>query len=87
MRQYAEEKLSSIPHEHALVLDRRCRYCAAWLNEREDHITGFEQPTALAETVVEIENLRAGWGWAIERRNLSAIARLLRGLMLFFRFG
>ena len=61
MRQYAEEKLNSIPHEHSLVFEQHCRFYAAWLNEREDRLTDFMQPAALAELGVEMENLRAEW--------------------------
>ena len=82
--QYATEKLAELPEERDKVQRRHCDYYTAFLQQREAVLQGRQQQTALAEIGVEIENVRAGWDWAIERGELAAIERAMVGLFHFY---
>jgi tetratricopeptide (TPR) repeat protein len=48
-------------------------------------LTGKDQRAALVEISREIENVRAGWQWAVAQNNLAVIDRALTGLYNFYQ--
>jgi predicted ATPase/DNA-binding SARP family transcriptional activator len=84
LRQYAAEKLQETPLEAELVQDRHCAYYAAFLQEREGRLKGAEQLETLAEIGGDIENIRAGWRWAIAHEKPAEIGRASEGLWYFY---
>jgi tetratricopeptide (TPR) repeat protein len=63
------------------VLNRHCAYYAAFLRERELDLWGLE----FAETLTELDNVRAAWRWAVERRKVPEIRRCLQGTVYLDR--
>jgi len=65
LRQYAERKLAEDPEEREKTADLHCAYYAQ-LSGREGRWRGLP---------VELDNLRAGWRWAVSRARYADIAR------------
>jgi tetratricopeptide (TPR) repeat protein len=63
--QYAELKLSEHPEERTLIADLHCAYYGQ-LSSREGRWGGL---------LIEVDNLRAGWRWAVSRARYADIAR------------
>jgi predicted ATPase/DNA-binding SARP family transcriptional activator len=80
LRQYAAEKLNGYPTEKQTALERYCEYYADFLHQK----TAPLQAETLAEIGLEIENIRAGWQWAIDQANLAALESCLESLYLFY---
>jgi predicted ATPase/DNA-binding SARP family transcriptional activator len=85
LRQYAEERLRGVPAEADAVRDRHCAYYARFLQEREGRLLGREQRGALAEIAGEIENVRAGWNWAVARGKVEEMDRSVESLAEYYR--
>ena len=68
VRQFAEEKLAETPVEATRVRDVHCDHYAGFLHEREDLLRGPAQQDALSQIGEEIDNVRAGWAWAVEQK-------------------
>jgi predicted ATPase/DNA-binding CsgD family transcriptional regulator len=86
LRQYAEERLAASSPEHQHVYDLHCDYYADFLSERFPDIAGGRQVEALGEMEAELENLRAGWQWAIDRVKVEALKVSAPSLSLFYQF-
>jgi predicted ATPase len=84
LRQYVAEKLAAIPLEQERAHDSHCDYYADFLFQREGTLRGEKQKQVLAEMNEEIENVRAGWRCAVERRKDEALARSLDSLFVFY---
>ncbi len=84
LRQYAEEKLYEIPQERDKTHDRHCEYFADLLHQREERLHGEKQKEVLEEIGEEIENVRAGWQWAVEHGKKEEIGKFLASLCLFY---
>ncbi|MCA9965131.1 MAG: tetratricopeptide repeat protein [Anaerolineales bacterium] len=65
LRQYAAEKLS--PAEQERVQDRHAAFYATLLQRWLRPLQGGDQLAALDGIRLELENVRAGWRWALER--------------------
>jgi tetratricopeptide (TPR) repeat protein len=85
LRQYGEERLGEVPAEKGAARDRHCAYYAEYLQGRKAHLMGREQRKALVEIETEIENLRAGWDWAVDQGKVEEIDRSLESLAEFYR--
>lgn len=82
LRQYIDEKLSDV--EHAQDRDRHCRYYARFLSQCfKDLSTGRIKQT-LDEISIEFENVRAGWNWAIETRQVEPMLQSHDSLYRFY---
>lgn len=84
LRQYAQERLDEVPQARAAVQDSHCSYYAAFLDQRVPQLKGEGQREALEAIGQEIENVRAGWGWAMAHGKFEEIARSVPGLRLFY---
>lgn len=84
VRQYAEEKLKEIPQERDRTHNLHCRYYAQFLSRREELLKGERLQEALEEIGQEIENVRAGWRWAVDHRNENEIDESLESLFTFY---
>jgi serine/threonine protein kinase/predicted ATPase/uncharacterized protein HemY len=71
LRQYAEGKLDEAPAAKEKVLDLYCEYYAGFCHRREPAFSGGEPREAL----LEIDNIRAGWRWAVERGKAAEIQK------------
>jgi tetratricopeptide (TPR) repeat protein len=84
LRQYAQEKLDQTPQQRQAAQDRHCTYYALFLQRRDGWLQGGRQKEALTEIGVEIQNVQAGWDWAITHRKIEEISRSLDGLGRFY---
>lgn len=82
--QYAAEKLDETPPEKEKVQALHSHYYAAFLHGKERLLIGGQQKEALAEINTEIENVRAGWRWAVAHGDLTAIEPALESLFHFY---
>jgi tetratricopeptide (TPR) repeat protein len=85
LRQYAAQKLGTVPAEEEAARDRHCAYYAGFLQQREADLIGWNQKKALAEIEAEIENVRASWNWAVGQGRIEDIDRSLESLAEFYR--
>lgn len=89
LRQFAGEKLNQTSKvfktfEVSDVRDRHGTYYAAFMQQREAALKGVQHQAALAEMTKEIENVRAGWNWAVEQGRVETIAQALTSLHDFY---
>ena len=64
LRQFGNEKLSKI-RRVSNIHQKHSYYYAAYANQRELHQLTAQEHQALQEVTLEIENVRAGWQWAV----------------------
>lgn len=74
LRQYAEERLSP---DAELIKDKHSHYYLAWLVEIEPRLASKEYLKIIEEIDADMDNIRAAWDWAIERKHADAIAAVL----------
>jgi predicted ATPase/DNA-binding SARP family transcriptional activator len=84
LRQYAEEKLGDTP-EWVETHDRHCAYYTGFLHQREENLRGRREQETLKEITQEVENVRAGWHWAVAHRKRDAIVDAMQSLFLYYR--
>ncbi len=84
LRQYLAERLDEDPGEKIKSKDKHLKYFANFLQERTGDLEGNDRKQALTDIGLEIENIRSAWNWALDQRNLEAIAQSLEGLAKFY---
>jgi len=82
LRQYGAKKLAENPDEKKRVKDRHCSHYAEFLQEQETRLKKGQQKEALAAVSLEIDNLRAGWYWAVATRREEDFEKYREGLFL-----
>lgn len=80
LRQYASAHLDATPAVKEQALEQHCDYYACFVSENVSEIAYGD----MGPVLIEIDNLRAAWGWAVEGRKLAQIADMTEGLSLFF---
>jgi serine/threonine protein kinase/tetratricopeptide (TPR) repeat protein len=85
LRQYAAEKLARAPEDEQACKDRHCTYYAKFLQQRETRLVSKEQKQVLPEIIIENENLRAAWDWAVSRGKIEEINCCLESLAETYR--
>lgn len=83
LRQYAAEKLAETALAE-MVQERHSRYYADLLHAKEQDLKSLQQKETVAELGPDTENLRQGWMWALEHRNLEIIEQYVGILALLF---
>ncbi|MGC9335595.1 MAG: ATP-binding protein, partial [Anaerolineae bacterium] len=83
LRQYAAEKLHSLPDAAKDVRDRHCTYYAAALHRWEADLTGARHQLAMVEIEADRGNVSAAWTWAVEKGEVERLDRALEGLQHF----
>jgi predicted ATPase/DNA-binding SARP family transcriptional activator len=82
IRQYAAEKLDETARSEARR--RHCAYYVELLRRQGEALADERQQAALAEIRQEIENLRAGWAWAVEAGQPHEIQSFADDLYRFY---
>lgn len=80
VRQYAAEQLAN----DRAARDAHCSYFTHFLEVLKDELTGAGQTRALAEVSLELDNVRAAWHWAAERRRTDDIDRSVETLSRYY---
>jgi predicted ATPase/DNA-binding SARP family transcriptional activator/uncharacterized protein HemY len=83
LRQFAAEKLQEVSGASEQVQDRHADYYAGFLHQQEADLRGSRQPEALEEIAAEIDNVWAGWRWAVQREKVETIGQALDSLYFF----
>ena len=86
LRQYAADKLNTMPKAQAGARDQHCAHFVAFLQRQESNLVGGGVAEALAAIRAEIANVRAAWHWAVTNAKLKEIERGLNGLSRFYLF-
>ncbi len=84
LRQYTQAKLQEVPGASDETQDRHAGYYARFVQQREEHLRGEGQHSAIVEISDEIENVREAWRWSIEREKIEEIDELVDGLWFFY---
>lgn len=85
VRQYAAGRLAELSEEEETAArDRHSAHYGDLLAGIEEALTGTGQLEGLLEIDAEIENIRAGWHWAVDRRQIAAIGAYTGSLMHFY---
>ena len=82
LRQYGAEKLSEAEAAEARVAHGA--YFAQFLGAREDDLGGRRCGEALEEITADIENVRAGWEWAVQGRHCAPLEQSETSLTQFY---
>jgi tetratricopeptide (TPR) repeat protein len=85
VQQYAADKLERSPEAAHVVRDRHCAYFAAALQRWVEDLQGPRQRAALAERIVESENARLAWDWAVEQGHITRLGQALAGMSSFYQ--
>ena len=85
LRQFAGEKLGAVPADQTETHNRHSAYYLAFLHDREQALTGFDQQKALAAIGEEIENVRVAWNWAVAQGDFAILAHAVEGLYHFYQ--
>lgn len=85
VRQYAAEQLDTIPSERKKAAMTHSTYYLHFLARRESLLNGAEQPRALAEIEVEIDNVHTAWHWATKSGLLNELAGAIESCYVFHR--
>ena len=84
VRQYAADRLAQVPEEEREVRDRHSAYYTDYVARLEGELKGAEQLQARAALDADIENIRAGWRWAVRTGELAAVRKPVRTLWYFY---
>jgi DNA-binding SARP family transcriptional activator/predicted ATPase len=74
LRSLAQEKLQSNAAT-STIYALHARYFAAWVASYEEHLRSDQGPAILQRLASEMDNLRVGWQWAIEARDLVKLGQ------------
>jgi predicted ATPase len=81
---YAERALQERSQVAEAVAERHCVYYTWFLERQERQLCGKQHKQALEAVAADIENIRAGWRWAINQGRFDCLDRALRALQLFY---
>ena len=73
LRQFAQEQLEQDQQVALAVHDAHSAYFSRFLAERETVISSAGQRRAIQDVTAELDNVRAAWTWAAERRHSSLL--------------
>jgi DNA-binding SARP family transcriptional activator/predicted ATPase len=85
LRQYAHDQLAQIPGEPALVRDLHCQVYAASVVHYHHALKRGPQHRIVMSFAADMEDILAAWRWAVQQRNLEAVAGMWRGLADYYQ--
>ncbi len=83
VRQFAAEKLAGDAEARMLVKNLHARYYADFLQTQETLLKRGKQSEVLKAVGEEIDNIRAGWNWVVEKLREREFKKYREGLFLF----
>lgn len=84
VRQYAALRLAQAPEEEREARDRHSAYYTDYAARLESELKGAEQPQARAAMEADIDNIRAGWRWAVQLGHTAEALKPIRALQYFY---
>jgi tetratricopeptide (TPR) repeat protein len=76
IRQYAASKLAEDPHELHSVQERHSQYYLRLLEGKGVKLQSHDQKEAVAELIVEMDNIRAAWEWSVAHQQFIPNSRV-----------
>jgi predicted ATPase/DNA-binding XRE family transcriptional regulator len=84
VRQYVADRLAQAPEEEGEARERHSAYYTDFVVRLEGELKGAKQLQALAEMDADIDNIRAGWRWAVRTGEIAAVRKPVRTLWYFY---
>lgn len=82
LRQYAAEKLQSLPEEEMQACHRHCRCYASFVQQQEVLLRRARDP--LERLAADLENIRAAWDWAVAQSCIDELNQMISGMVTFY---
>jgi predicted ATPase/DNA-binding CsgD family transcriptional regulator/Tfp pilus assembly protein PilF len=79
-RQYAEERLNEMPEGQSTFRDRHGVYYTEFMCRPGRDLQGEENQVTLQAIDADIDNVRAAWKWAVERKRVADLYKAMTGL-------
>lgn len=86
LRHYALDQLQADADKAHSARQRHCAHYAAQLALRGERFLRGEHQVIWSEVVVDLDNVRAAWDWAVQQRDLQALASMGPALYLLTEF-
>jgi predicted ATPase/DNA-binding SARP family transcriptional activator len=77
MRQYGARKLAEDSEQDLIVRDRHAAYYCEFLHQLGEDLKGPRQKEAAKEIEADLENGRAAWNWAINRKMFDHLQKIV----------
>ncbi|MBN1149456.1 MAG: tetratricopeptide repeat protein [Anaerolineales bacterium] len=84
LRQFAEERLTAVPREGEMLLERHSAHYLELLRGLEKALKGEGQKDALETLRQEIENIRQAWRWAATHGKFAHLHTAAMGMFLYY---
>jgi len=81
IRQYAASKIAKLPEEMRSAQERHSLYYLGLLEEQGVRLQSHQQKDAVAELIVDMDNIRAAWDWSIATRGFIRLYDVSARLM------
>ena len=82
LRQYADQQLS--PSARQPLQGRQANYFIKWLHDQGKHLNTPQETNIFRAIVADHDNVRAGWDWLVQERDLSLLKLGLHLLRVFY---
>lgn len=86
IRQYTADHLTRMAALEKLTHQQHCYFYCRMLAAQEIRLHGAEQQVALAQIALELDNIRAAWGWAVAHGQIELLGPALHSLGLFYEW-
>jgi predicted ATPase len=84
VRQYAAGQLAGDSEIEARMLDEQSAYFTELLGGMQERLIGASSAAASEELDLDVDNVRAAWARAVQRRSLAQLGRAIEGLDLYY---
>ncbi len=84
LRQYSADRLARAPAEQRAVQDRHSGYYTEYVAKLESKLKGPELVLARAAMDADIDNIRAGWRWAVKLGHVAAVRKPIKAFWCFY---
>jgi len=84
LRQYAQEQLERAPQTNKSTKEAYAAYYANFMQKKWDQIRSPKHIPAVAEIVVDIENVRAAWRYYLDEQNASQLRKFVHAFMMVY---
>jgi predicted ATPase/DNA-binding CsgD family transcriptional regulator len=84
LRQYAQERLEENPRANLVAYKAHASFFAEFMKARWEHVRGNRQIHALSELEADLENIRAGWHYYVDKADAKQLAKYIDTFWLFY---
>ncbi len=84
VHQYSSDRLAQVPEEERGVKDRHSAYYTEFIASLESKLKGPELVLARAKIDADIDNIRAGWRWAVKQGHNADVQKPIRAFWSFY---